>query len=236
LFHRYQTVAAAKEIGGLDYRYNVRGDGQMQPEIVDPADQRHALAAVLKTLSPAMLTLPQPLLQLLPPRPPELPRTEEDFPSRTGATFDPIRTADSAADLTLELLFNPERANRLVQYHAQEPAEPSLQDVIEATLTSTAVSTAASGLELEVKRAVDNQVVEALLGLAAAKGDSAETKAIARYELRQLRAKLTQNPGADVEDRALHGMEAERIDTFFRNPARFVPEKPVAVPPGMPIG
>jgi hypothetical protein len=236
LFHRYQTVAAAKEIGGLDYRYNVRGDGQMQPEIVDPADQRHALAAVLKTLSPAMLTLPQPLLQLLPPRPPELPRTEEDFPSRTGATFDPIRTADSAADLTLKLLFNPERANRLVQYHAQEPAEPSLQDVIEATLTSTEVSTAASGLELEVKRAVDNQVVEALLGLAAAKGDSAETKAIARYELRQLRAKLTQNPGADVEDRALHGMEVERIDTFFRNPARFVPEKPVAVPPGMPIG
>ena len=45
LFHRYQTEAAAKEIGGLDYRYNVRGDGQMLPEIVDPADQQRALAA-----------------------------------------------------------------------------------------------------------------------------------------------------------------------------------------------
>ena len=28
LFHRYQTEAAIKEIGGLDYRYNLRGDGQ----------------------------------------------------------------------------------------------------------------------------------------------------------------------------------------------------------------
>jgi len=39
-----------------------------------------------------------------------------------------------------------------------------------------------------------------------------------------------------VEDRALHGMEVERIDAFFRDPAKFVPAKPVAVPPGMPIG
>jgi len=235
LFHRYQTVAAAKEIGGLDYRYNVRGDGQMLPEIVDPVDQRHALASVLKTVSPTVLTLPQAILQLLPPRPPGLPRTEEDFPSRTGVTFDPIAAADSAADMTLELLFNSERANRLVQYHAQEPAEPSLQDVIEATLTSTKVPADASGLELEVKRAVDNRILEALLGLAADKGDSAETKSIVRYELTQLRAKLTQNAGTDVEDRALHAMEVARIDAFFRDPAKFVPAKPAVVPPGMPI-
>jgi hypothetical protein len=236
LFHRYQTVAAAKEIAGLDYRYNVRGDEQMQPEIVDPADQRHALASVLKTLSPAMLTLPQSLLRLLPPRPPGLPRTEEDFPSRTGVTFDPIAAADSAADMTLELLFNSERANRLVQYHAEEPAEPSLQDVIESALASTKVPTDASGLELEIKHAVDDQIVEALLGLAADKGDSEETKAITRYELMQLRTQLKQNAGTDFEDRALHTMQVERIDAFFRDPAKFVPAKPVAVPPGMPIG
>jgi hypothetical protein len=235
LFHRYQTVAAAKEIGGLDYRYNVRGDGQMLPEIVDPADQRHALAAVLKTLSPATLTLPQPLLKLLPPRPPGLPRTMEDFPSRTGVTFDPIAAADSAADLTLELLFNPERANRLVQYHAEDAAEPSLQDVIEATLGSTRVPDGTSGLELEVKRAVDHQIVEALLRLAANPDDSAETMAIARAELQSLHTKLG-NAGGDEETRALHAMEGARIDAFFRDPAKFVPAKPVEAPPGMPIG
>ncbi len=236
LFHRYQTEAAAKEIGGLDYRYNVRGDSQMLPEIVDPADQRHALASVLKTLSPEMLTMPQSLLKLLPPRPPALPRTEESFPSLTGVTFDPVDAADSAADLTLALVFNPERANRLVEYHAIDPAEPSLQSVIEATLAATSVHAGATGLTLEVQRAVNDRILEALLGLAANPGDSAETAAIARYELTALRTQLSSNPGADVEDRALRAMEVARIDQFFRDPSKFVPAKPIAAPPGMPIG
>jgi hypothetical protein len=236
LFHRYQTVAAAKEIGGLDYRYNVRGDGQMLPQMVAPADQEHALKSVLKTLSPAMLTLPEPLLKLLPPRPPGLPRTEEDFPSRTGVTFDPLGAADSAADLTLTLLFNPERDNRLVQYHAENPAEPSLPSVIEATLASTAIPAGTTGLEVEVKHAVDHRIVEALLRLAANPEDSAETAAIARDELTQLRKRLTTQPGGHMEDQALDAMEVEEIDAFFRDPAKFVPEPPMPAPPGMPIG
>ncbi len=236
LFHRYQTVAAAKVIGGLDYRYNVRGGGEMLPKIVPAAEQRHALASVLKTLSPAMLTLPPGLLKLLPPHPPGLRRTMEEFPARTGATFDPITAADSAADFTLALLFNPERDNRLVQYHAQNAAEPSLQQVIEATLNSTQVAAGASGLELEVKRAVEDRIVEALLRLAANHEDTAETKAIARYELMQLRNRLRAKPGSKLEDRALHAMEAARIDAFFRNPSKFAPSKPVPAPPGMPIG
>jgi len=235
LFHRYQTEAAAKEIGGLDYRYNVRGDNQMLPEMVDPADQRHALASVLKTLSPEMLTMPQSLLKLLPPRPPGLPRTEESFPSLTGVTFDPVDAADSAADLTLALVFNPQRANRLVEYHAIDPEEPSLQSVIEATLAATSVPTDSSGLMLEVKRSVDDRILEALLGLAANPDDSAETAAIAQAELRSLRAKL-QNEVEDDEDGDLHALEVERIDAFFRDPSKFVPAKPVVAPPGMPIG
>lgn len=236
LFHRYQTIAAAKEIGGLNYRYNVRGDGQMLPEIVAPAEQRHALASVLKTLSPATLTLPPSVLKLLPPRPSAMPRTEEDFPSRTGVTFDPISAADSAADLTLEVLFNSERANRLVQYHAEESAEPSLQDVIEATLASTKVPVGASGLEIEVQRSVNDRILDALLRLAANQQDSAATAAIARYELIQLRDKLKADPGSETEDRALHALEVARIDAFLANPKKFTAPKAIEAPPGMPIG
>ena len=235
LFHRYQTEAAAKEIGGLDYRYNVRGDGQMLPEIVDPADQRHALASVLKTLSPAMLTMPESLLKLLPPRPPGLPRTEESFASQTSVTFDPVAAAESAADLTLALVFNPQRANRLVEYHARESAEPSLEDVIDATLRATALPAGASGLTLEVKRAVDSRILEALLTLAASPEASAQTRAIAQAELRSLRTKL-ENAGGDSEDQALHAMEAARIEEFFRDPEKFVAARPIPAPPGMPIG
>ena len=72
LLHRYQTEAAIKEIGGLDYRYNVRGDGQPNPAIVALEEQDAALAAVLKTLAPETLTLPESLLNILPPVPPGL--------------------------------------------------------------------------------------------------------------------------------------------------------------------
>jgi hypothetical protein len=235
LFHRYQTEAATKEIGGLDYRYNVRGDGQMLPKVVDAKDQRAALAAVLKTLSPATLTLPESLLRLLPPSPPGLPRTQESFPAETGLTFDPVAAAASAADLTLGLVLNPERANRLVEYHARDSVEPSLPEVIEATLASTEVPHGATGLTAEVKRAVDNRILEALLTLGANPGSSAETQATVRAEVTALKAKLAAGESAG-EEGSFDAMETARIDEFLHDPGKFVTAKPVPAPPGMPIG
>ncbi|MGC2618062.1 MAG: zinc-dependent metalloprotease, partial [Acidobacteriaceae bacterium] len=235
LFHRYQAEAATKEIAGLDYRYNVRGDGQMLPQIVAPADQRAALAAVLKTLSPNTLTLPESLLALFPPRPPGLPRTEESFPSATGLTFDPVAAAQSAADLTLTLLFNPQRANRLVEYHARDAAEPSLDDVIEATLASTHTATADSGLAQQVRHAVDDRILLALMALGANPAASPQTQAIVRSALSAHLLTL-RGPAGSAEESAFNLFEASRIDSFLADPSKFIPAKPIPTPPGMPIG
>src|SRR3989440_11124145 len=50
LLHRYQVEAASKLVGGMDYTFALRGDGQAPTQIVAPAEQRRALAAVLATL------------------------------------------------------------------------------------------------------------------------------------------------------------------------------------------
>ncbi|MGA7523085.1 MAG: zinc-dependent metalloprotease [Acidobacteriaceae bacterium] len=234
LFHRYQTEAAAKEIGGLDYRYNVRGDNQMLPRLVDPSDQRAALTAVLRTLSPSTLTLPESILKYFPPRPPGLPRTEESFPSATGLTFDPVAAAESAADLTLALVFNPERANRLVEYHAEDSAEPSLTDVIDATLKSTGSPQSFTGLELQVKVAVDDRILEALLALGANPESSVMTRATVRAAVTSLRDQLRSSGSS--QDAAFQQLETARINQFLDNPEKFVPAKPIPAPPGMPIG
>jgi hypothetical protein len=234
LFHRYQTEAAAKEIGGLDYRYNVRGDGQMLPEIVAAADQRAAVTAVLRTLSPSVLTLPDSVLKYLPPRPPGLPRTEESLPSATGLTFDPVAAAESAADFTLALVFNPQRANRLVQYHAQDASEPSLEDVISATLKSTGSAESFSGLALQVKFAVDWRILESLLALGANPDASPMSRATVRAAVLALRDQL--HASGSAQDTAFHNLEVARIDLFLNHPENFVPAKPVPAPPGMPIG
>jgi len=229
LLHRYQTEAAAKLIGGLDYRYVVRGDGQLITAIVKPEDQRKALAAVLKTLSPDTLTLPESLLVLLPPVPPGVERTRESFASHTGLTFDPVAAAESSADLTLALLFNPQRASRLVEYHGRDTTVPGLEDVIDQTLAATRATATLPGLPGIVRDAVFARTVEALLTLAASPEASAGARAVAAAKLE--RVKREANPNSPISMHVVH-----RIEEYQRDPATFVKAKPVDAPPGMPIG
>jgi hypothetical protein len=234
LLHRYQTEAAIKEIGGLDYRYQVRGDGQIGPAIVKTGDQRKALSAVLKTLAPGFLTLPEPLLRQFPPRPPGFERTRESLPSNTGLTFDPVAAAECAADMTLAGLFDAQRTSRVAEYHARDSKNPSLTELIDAVLAavrpaqteSAALPETLAGL---VQQAVYARAVEALLGLAANAHASVEVHAIAYAKLHQIRQQTGAKP-------AIAAYLSHRIEQFERDPARFTPAPPIEPPPGMPIG
>jgi Met-zincin len=231
--HRYQTEAAIKEIGGLDYRFQLRGDGQMNAAIVDAAEQRKALHAVLSTLSPEALTLPEPLLKILPPRPPGVERTRESLASATGLTFDPIAAAESAADLTLTVLFDPQRAARLVEYSARVSANPTLSEVIDAVLAvnrpARRASGASQGLFAQVQAAVYVRSIEALLRLAASPKDATLVRAIVLSKLDQI--KQQSDPSSGIEAYVIY-----RIDQFLEDPAKFQAAAPVIAPPGMPIG
>ena len=238
LFHRYQTEATIKEIGGLDYRYNLRGDGQPNPEIVSPADQKKALDAVLQTLTPETLTLPESLLKILPPTPPGYPRSQESFPSETGLTFDPIAAAESAADLTLQVLLDPARASRLIQYHMRLADAPSLRSVLEAISKTTAERPEGGHtMSSEVERAVEFRALEAMLSLAVNPQASTQARAIARSHVNDLLKQwITAAPLTDTAEAIHRAALIDRINDFNRDPAKFIPTKPIEAPPGMPIG
>jgi hypothetical protein len=238
LLHRYQTEAAIKMIGGLDYRYSLRGDGQKLPEIVPLADQNRAIAAVLKTLEPETLTLPEALLKIMPPRPPGLRKTQESVPSETGLTFDPIATAESAADLTLAVLLDPARASRIVQYHMREHPGPSLRVLLESISKTTAERPEGGHtISSEVERAVEFRALEAMFGLAVNPAASSQARAIARSHIDVLlKAWTTEPPPRDSAEAIHRKAMIDRIDEFEKDPAKFVPVKPIEAPPGMPIG
>ena len=243
LLHRYQTEAAIKIIGGLDYRYQLRDDGQPNPEIVPLAEQNKAIAAVLKTLTPETLTLPESLLKILPPRPPALRRTAESFPSETGLTFDPIASAESAADLTLQVLLDPARASRLVQYHMREHPGPSLRELMESISKTTAERPLVDGkpaghtMSSEVERAAEFRGLEWMLALGVNPQASSQARAIARSHVIDLFKQWTSEAPPSDSAEAIHRRALiERIQEFQRDPTKFVVAKPIEAPPGMPIG
>src|SRR5690606_24802109 len=93
LHHRYQLTAATKMIGGVNYTYAVRGAAGPSPatvaEPIAAAKQREALAAVLATLDPRELAIPDNILRLIPPTAYGYGsgRTE-NFAKRTSPMFD----------------------------------------------------------------------------------------------------------------------------------------------------
>ena len=240
MYHRYQTEAAVKTLGGLDYTYAVRGDGQKISQIVPGTEQRAALTALLTTLDPKALAIPERLLRLLPPRAHGYPRTREDFRIRTGVTFDALSAAESAADLTASLLLHPERASRLVEYHARDQANPGLAEVLDRLLSATWKSRRPRGtLIAEVGRTVDNVVLYRLMQLAANEEASEQARAIAFWKLTQLRQYLEEHRGiSDSEDgQAAHYLyAANQIREFEKDPKRITVSKPVDPPDGAPIG
>src|SRR4029434_1636794 len=100
-------------------------------------EQRRALAAVLETLKPDALAVPESLLRLIPPRPPGYQRTRENFRIRTHPVFDALAPAEAVADHVSGFLLNQERAARLVQFHARDQRNPGFPEVIDRILAAT---------------------------------------------------------------------------------------------------
>ena len=242
LLHRYQTEAASKLIGGLDYRYAVRGDSAFVTRPIPPDQQRQALAAVLQTLSPQALTLPDSLLAQLPPRPPGFPATRESFAGHTGLTFDPLGPVEASANLTAALLFEPTRASRLVEHHAHDPQQPDLAEVLAAILQSTWQSPRQPGPAGQTQFAVEDIILTHLLQLAVNPQAASQARAIALAQVATLETWLrTQTTTAQSQpqsaDQQAHLNQAlATIARFHQNPAKFTPPPPLPNPPGQPIG
>ena len=244
LLHRYQTEAAIKEIGGLNYTYQLRGDGSANPTILDNPAQQKAIKAVLLTLAPDTLTLPENILALIPPRPPNLRRTSESFATQTGLTFDPIAAAEQAADLTLQVLLDPARASRIVQYHMRLDPSPSLRVLLEqinktvAERPSKANGTEAGHtINAEVGRAVEFRATEAMFALAMNPVASSQARAIVQSHLDdELKLLTAQAPSTDSAEQIHRKSLIARIQEFQKDPTKFIPAKTMEAPPGMPIG
>lgn len=231
--HRYQVEAAAKSVGGVKYTYAVRGDGQTPTEMIPATEQMRAVDALLKTIQPDVLALPEKLIAIIPPRPSGFPRNREHFRVRTGLTFDPLSAAETAASHTVGMLLNTDRTSRLVEYHARDRRQPGLAAVVDRVLAATWRAARVTGYHGEVQRVVDSVVLYHLMALAANDRASTQARAIARYSLAELSKSLKTT---DLDDLAHFQYAQAQIKRFLDDPKIIPIPRPLDPPDGQPIG
>ncbi len=239
LFHRYQVEAASKVVGGVSYTYAVRGDGQKAVEYVKGDEQRRALDALLATLKPEVLALPEKIIKLLPPRPYGYDENfREVFTDRTGLTFDPLAPPEAAANLTLRFLLHPERAARLIGNHSLDSSLPDFAEVLDKTLETTWKAAPQAGYAGEIQRVVGSVALEKLMALGASKTAAASVRGVTSLKLSELKDWLEAalKTEKDPAQRAHFAFGMAQIRQFEQNPAELNPTPPSKEPDGAPIG
>ena len=238
LFHRYQTEAASKLIGGARYTYALRGDGQTIFEPLPAKDQLAALNSVVSTIRARFLLIPDRIVDLIAPRPPGYDRHRELFAAGAGVVFDPLAAVQSAADFSLGLLLNTERANRIVEFHSRQTDLPDLGTIIDSIFVSTWKITNKNAALDEVQRAINGIALYHLIRLSVDPKATFQTRAVAFQRLETWKNWLTSRSKTETDPQwqACYAYAASQIQTFQNNPLEFKLVKPAGIPPGAPIG
>ena len=241
LYHRYQVDAAAKSVGGYDFRYSLKGDGGEAGAPVPPARQRAAMEALVATLDPAALDLPDETLNLL-----NVPLNDwagngagaEHFPGQSGPVFDLLAAADTATTQTLGALLHPSRISRVIEMERRDEDALSYEELL-LNIEKTVFGKAATPRQGDILRREQVRYVSILIDLASGDRASPEMAARTNAYLAALRERATAKlRRADARDVAARTDIARRIRAHLERPS--VPAIPAAggmdVPPGSPIG
>ncbi|MCC2605469.1 zinc-dependent metalloprotease [Planctobacterium marinum] len=131
-FHRYQTIAAGKYIGGYQYHYAIKGQGQPGNLPASAEQQEKAIEALLKTLSPDFLNISDAAAALILPKVHSSYRSRESNDGAMGVVFDRFALAQKAVQHTLNILLDDARLMRLSQQGAVDGKIPAVPELLVA--------------------------------------------------------------------------------------------------------
>ncbi|MBI1808649.1 MAG: zinc-dependent metalloprotease, partial [Gemmatimonadetes bacterium] len=201
-FHRFALNSLTKTLGGLEYAYAVKGDGQQATRVISPARQREAMAQLVAALDPRELAVPDTVLTLFAPRL-DAGGNVELLGERTAPAFDELGAARTLAQMIVDGVLQRERAARMVQYAARTPNGFSLEEAIGALVKGTWDAPAsANGKLAALQRVTQRAVADRVVLLSADKEASPEVRAIAEFEAARLRAAASAKAATAASDDA----------------------------------
>lgn len=233
--HRYQTEAVSKLIGGLDYNYAVKGGSQTIIKRIPGDTERKALSAILKTIDVETIAIPQRLLELFPPRAFGYNRSRESFNSKTGVAFDYFGSVETASEMTLELLFHPERSARLIQHKSLDNSQLGLDEMIDIVFENSFKKNHKSTYYQELQNIVNAQVLNHLFYLASYENSYPQLRAIVNAKLEEIIGYLKTVKSNNLQK--MYNMELlKNIENFKKAPSKFIRTNSPTIPDGSPIG
>jgi hypothetical protein len=215
LHHRYSLEGVVKYIGGMDFTYAMRGDGQTPTKILPAADQRKGLTAALNALEPAALSVPEKVLAMIPPVPVGGDASIA-WMGYSGTALDQISLAGGLATEVLEGIFDRDRLGRLVLFNARDAANPSVDEVTRTVIDRTwgAAASAKAG-DQSLRRTVQAVVVNTLLDRAGDAEALPEVRAVIEMHLASLKTRAQAMQGGSAADRAMRAKAVRDIDRYF---------------------
>jgi len=233
--HRYQTEGVTKVIGGLDYTYAIKDDGNTIVKRIPGKLERKALVSVIKTLSIEELAIPKQLLNLFPPRAFNYGRTRESFKSKTGVAFDQFGAVETASAMTLGLLLHPERVTRLVQHKSLDSSQLGLVEVLDDLIANSFQKSYKDSYYQELQNIVNYQVLNHLFHLSSNKDMYWQVNAIVNDKIDKINTLLNNSKKPGIQ-KIYHKDMIKMISNFKKNPTKF--KKPITpkIPDGSPIG
>ena len=233
--HRYQTEGVTKVIGGLDYTYAIKDDGNTIVKRIPGKLERKALVSVIKTLSVEELAIPKKILDLFPPRAFNYGRTRESFKSKTGVAFDPFGAVETASAMTLGLLLHPERVTRLVQHKSLDSSQLGLVEVLDDLIANSFQKSYKDSYYQELQNIVNYQVLNHLFYLSSNKDMYWQVNAIVNDKIDKINTLLNNSKTPGIQ-KIYHKDMIKMISNFKKNPTKF--KKPITpkIPDGSPIG
>lgn len=232
-FHRYQAEATSKLVGGLDYNYAVKGDGQVVTEVLDAKLQTEALQALISSIAAETLAIPKDKLALFPPRAFGYGKSRESFAGKTGVSFDALSAPSTASDMVLEFLLNPQRANRLVQQKSMDNGQLGLEDVFSQLIKTSFSKNHKDPYLSEIQQAINVNVLKYIMNLTVSDDSYFQVKAKANDAIDEI-SKSLYDKKQGVKPYAMQ--YGRMISELREHPEKFKLESAPRIPDGSPIG
>ena len=235
LSHRYQIEAVAKLIGGIDYNYAFRGDGQFIRKSISEEDQIKAMEAILMTLRPSFLHIPNEIRLLIPPRPAHDRRHRELFPTHDNLHFDPFAAAESSINHSMSLMMHPARLSRIIEQYSYGESSLTLNKYFEKIYKSTSPDALQPESFQQISFMVQRAFVGYLINLAKASNINQQVSAEAHYALDILSA-MPVSGDIGISITAHETYLKNLISQYLENPSKVMVPELEEMPPGSPIG